>query len=217
MFGSDPTGVTAQAEAALQREGLPFWILWFLLFIILLLLAFIFLRNKDLRQRLSLSLYGPRRRFDRLALQARLIREKRKRSGLLQALGRTALRNSTACKDEPDLLGKLAQIEAQLDLARGEMRRVSAEMEQLHVPPDKQPAAEAALPSAGRVRKEMKSVLSEIISLEKRQDPLLEELGAAVYAQRPSDEAFLPLYAQIDLGDETIAELTASLDNLGKK
>ncbi len=44
-----------------SQEGLPYWILWFLLCIILLLLAFIFLRDKDLRQRLNRFLFGAKK------------------------------------------------------------------------------------------------------------------------------------------------------------
>ncbi len=45
------------------REGIPYWIFWFLLSLILLLLLFIFLRDKDLRRRLSLVLAGAKKRM----------------------------------------------------------------------------------------------------------------------------------------------------------
>lgn len=208
-------GLSTDAEAALQHEGLPYWIFWLLLCVILLLVAFIFLRNKDLRQKLSLSLYSPRRRFNRLALQARLMRESRKKAGLLQALGRTALKHRTSPKGWPDLLKKLEALETRLEEARGEMRLVSAEMEALHSGAGNgKGQGEGADQDSTETRKKMKRLLAEILSLEKRQDPLLEELGVAVLARRPKDETFLPLYAQIGLVDESITEITTALDSL---
>jgi len=45
------------------REGVPYWILWFLLCIILLLLTFIFLRDKNLRQRLNSFFFGAKKKL----------------------------------------------------------------------------------------------------------------------------------------------------------
>jgi len=70
-----------------SQEGLPYWILWFLLCIILLLLAFIFLRDKDLRQRLNRFLFGAKKKLIRLRLQARLKMAKRKKGELHRELG----------------------------------------------------------------------------------------------------------------------------------
>ncbi len=70
-----------------SQEGLPFWILWFLLCIILLLLTFIFLRDKDLRQRLNRFLFGAKKKLIKLRLQARLKMAKRKKGELHRELG----------------------------------------------------------------------------------------------------------------------------------
>lgn len=70
-----------------SQEGLPYWTLWFLLCIILLLLAFIFLRDKDLRQRLNRFLFGAKKKLIRLRLQARLKMAKRKKGELHRELG----------------------------------------------------------------------------------------------------------------------------------
>ena len=71
-------------------EGLPFWLLWFLLCVILLLVAFIFLRDKDLRRRISSFLSGARRHMIRLRIQAKLKREKEKKASLWRELGKLA-------------------------------------------------------------------------------------------------------------------------------
>jgi len=70
-----------------SQEGLPYWTLWFFLCIILLLLAFIFLRDKDLRQRLNRFLFGAKKKLIRLRLQARLKMAKRKKNELHRELG----------------------------------------------------------------------------------------------------------------------------------
>jgi chromosome segregation ATPase len=80
-----------QARPALETgEGLPFWLLWFLLFVIILLVAFIFLRDKDLRRRLSSFLSGARRHMLRLRLQVKLKKERQKKTALWRELGKMA-------------------------------------------------------------------------------------------------------------------------------
>jgi chromosome segregation ATPase len=69
------------------REGVPYWILWFLLCIILLLLTFIFLRDKNLRQRLNSFFFGAKKKLIKLRVQSRLKRENKKLNELLKALG----------------------------------------------------------------------------------------------------------------------------------
>ncbi|MGZ5478710.1 MAG: hypothetical protein ACXWGZ_03880 [Candidatus Aminicenantales bacterium] len=84
-------------EASLQvqppagaQEGLPFWLLWFLLCVILLLVVFIFLRDKDLRRRISAFLSGARRHMLRLRIQAKLKKEREKKAALWRELGKQA-------------------------------------------------------------------------------------------------------------------------------
>ncbi|MGA2532084.1 MAG: hypothetical protein ABSG19_03510 [Candidatus Aminicenantales bacterium] len=82
---------TAGLQAAPEMtERLPFWLFWLLLCVILLLLAFIFLRDKDLRRRLSSFLSGARRRMIRLRLQSKINREKEKKASLWKELGKKA-------------------------------------------------------------------------------------------------------------------------------
>lgn len=81
--------IMTQDAPAVVREGLPFWIFYFLVSLIVLLLLVIFLRDKDLRRRLSLGLDGAKRRVLRKRLQLRLDREKRRKKDLFRELGRT--------------------------------------------------------------------------------------------------------------------------------
>jgi hypothetical protein len=207
-------GWPPEAEAALRHGGLPYWMFWLLLCVVLLLLAFIFFRNKDLRQRLSLSLYSPRRRWERLTLQARLMREKKKRAGLLEALGRTALRRKAATKARPTLIRDLSELEAKLDDERGRLRKISTEMGSGPAPSGGTGTGLSPAMSTKGFRKDIKKILSDISALEKRQDPLLEELGLKILEGRPDESVFSPLYAQLDRIDESIGEITAALEAL---
>ena len=73
-----------------SSEGLPYWTFWLLLCVILLLIAFIFLRDKDLRRRINLFFFGAKKKFIKLRLQARLKREYRKKAELISNLGKKA-------------------------------------------------------------------------------------------------------------------------------
>jgi DNA repair exonuclease SbcCD ATPase subunit len=64
--------------------------LWALLCVILLLVAFIFLRDKDLRRRISVFLSGARRHMARLRLQVRLKKEREKKTALWREMGKLA-------------------------------------------------------------------------------------------------------------------------------
>jgi len=64
--------------------------LWALLCVILLLVAFIFLRDKDLRRRISAFLSGARRHMVRLRLQVKLKKEREKKTALWRELGKLA-------------------------------------------------------------------------------------------------------------------------------
>ncbi len=73
-----------------SREGLPFWIFWLLLCVILLLVTFIFLRDKDLRRRLNAFFFRTKIKFVKMRLQAKLRKEKREKEELLRTMGQKA-------------------------------------------------------------------------------------------------------------------------------
>jgi len=71
-----------------SSEGLPYWTFWLLLFVILLLVVFIFLRDKGLRRRINLFLFGAKKKLIKLRLQTRLRRECRKKDEFIRSLGK---------------------------------------------------------------------------------------------------------------------------------
>jgi chromosome segregation ATPase len=95
-------------------EGLPFWMLWLLLCVILLLVAFIFLRDKDLRRRVSAFLSGARRHMTRLRIQAKLKKEREKKTALWRELGKQAWNEDIQadCISEP--CAKLAGLDDEI-------------------------------------------------------------------------------------------------------
>lgn len=95
-------------------EGLPFWLLWFLLCVILLLVVFIFLRDKDLRRRISSFLSGARRHMIRLRLQVKLKREKEKKAALWRELGKLAWSEDVGAACIDDECRKLAGLEEEI-------------------------------------------------------------------------------------------------------
>jgi chromosome segregation ATPase len=95
-------------------EGLPFWLLWFLLCVILLLLVIIFLRDKDLRRRISVFLSGARRHMIRLRLQAKLKKEKAKKAALWRELGKLAWSEDVKAACIDDECRKLAGLEEEI-------------------------------------------------------------------------------------------------------
>ena len=108
----DPT-LQAQPAAA-ATEGLPFWLLWFLLFVILLLVVFIFLRDKDLRRRISTFLSGARRHMLRLRLQAKLRKEKEKKRALWRELGKQAWNEDLKDSCIAEECAKLAELDQEI-------------------------------------------------------------------------------------------------------
>lgn len=83
------SSLSKQSPAAGSQEGLPFGIFWFLVSVIILLIFFIFLRDKDLRRRINLFFFGTKQKLIKIRLQGRLKRERKKKDALLQNMGKT--------------------------------------------------------------------------------------------------------------------------------
>ncbi len=100
-----------EPAADVAREGLPFWIFWLLLSVILLLVFLIFLRDKDLRRRLSSFLSGAKRKMLRLRLQAKIRKEKEKKIELLKDLGKKAWSEDIQVEGSAEVCSKLKEVE----------------------------------------------------------------------------------------------------------
>ena len=113
------------------REGLPYWTFWLLLCIIILLVFFIFLRDKDLRRRLSAFLSGARRKMIRLRLAAKLRREKGKKAGLWKELGRKAWSEGVRIEGTEETFQSLTALEEEMNRRQAEWQKVFDRIEAL--------------------------------------------------------------------------------------
>jgi len=111
FLASRPVQTALPSNAA---EGLPFWLLWFLLCVILLLIVFIFLRDKDLRRKISSFLSGARRHMIRLRLQAKLKKEREKKAALWRELGKVAWSEDVRAACIDDECRKLSGLEDEI-------------------------------------------------------------------------------------------------------
>ncbi len=119
-------------QDALPREGLPYWTFWLLIFVIILLVTFIFLRDKDLRRRLNYLLSGGKRRLIRLQLQVRLKREKQRRLGFIKDIGKKAWSLDLQPAQSESIVKELRVLEDKRRSLQNEWQDVFARLETLH-------------------------------------------------------------------------------------
>jgi chromosome segregation ATPase len=233
----------AWSQSAIEEippQGLPYWTLWLLLCVILLLVAFIFLRDKDLRHRLDFFLSGAKRRMQRTRLQMRLNKAKRKRSSLLQELGRLcwsarlSIPRTAALLQEIDgweeqrrdrqaglkeSLARVQELRRRLEEARGRAKSLAKLKE----------AGQAADPrELHEIREKERQIRHEIRILERRVQTdqaavahlefemkvRLEALGSLADDARPPQPDLQDLYAQIDAVNRSILHYMNEIENL---
>ena len=96
-----PVLINVLQEAELppdSSEGLPFWLLYVLVCVILLLTAFIFLRNKDFRLKLNSFFSGAGRRMRSLRLKAQIKHEKGQEEPALPGGRKESLARTHRCQ-----------------------------------------------------------------------------------------------------------------------
>jgi len=113
-------------------EGLPFWIFWFMLCIILLLLAFIFLRDKDLRKKLNMFFMGFKKKIKKIRLQQMLKREQQKIKNTLLELGRKAWSQNIKVPSSESLSKKILSLEDQIGELEEEKNESISKIEELN-------------------------------------------------------------------------------------
>ncbi len=124
-------GGVAFQDAPGLAEGLPYWILWFLLCVILLLLVVIFLRDKNLRRKLSSFLSGAKRRMLRLRLQSKLRAETLKKAGLWKELGKKAWAEDVMADCVSEECRKLSEFEEELHVHQMTWHEIYSRIESL--------------------------------------------------------------------------------------
>ena len=229
---------TQAASAA--REGLPYGILYVLLCVILLLLTFIFLRDRDLRLRLNVFLSGARRRMNRARLTLKLNRETRKRIDLLKALGKQAWEaRFEGAKYEPfyrtiesleaqsrerqavlgDAQARIADLQRKLDEARQSHKQL-LKLKDAGEPVDGaglRASREVAKRHKKDIRAEEKWVLAEqdnLRDINRRRDEQFEGIGGLADAERPPVRDCQGIYVQIDTLNRKILHYMSEIEKL---
>ncbi len=122
---------TAQNITEGSREGLPYWIFWILLCIIILLLAFIFLRNKDMRRRLDSFFFGIKKNLIKIRLHSILKREKTKQENFILEIGQKCWEEGIEISTGGAVLTKLASMEETLSTKRLEQKESEKKIQNL--------------------------------------------------------------------------------------
>lgn len=118
-------------DAAIPREGLPFWILYALLLIILLLLVFIFLKEKELRQRLDFFFFKARKKVTKLRLLRKLRKQRRNKLSLYQKLGERVWKEGIRPDGAEAVCADILSLEIEIELNQKEIERVDSEINML--------------------------------------------------------------------------------------
>ena len=185
------------------QEGLPFWILWFLLSIILLLVFFIFLRDKDMRRRLSIFLSGAKRKMLRRRLQARVKKEKARKTELWKDLGRKTWSEDIRVDGTSESFDRLGELDKKMTAAQVRWHEIYSRIEAK--PDEKEVEA---------LEKERETVQERIIALKQMSEPLYENVGKILDEIRFDHEDLAIFYFQIDSANKTIRSLKDQIERL---
>jgi len=149
-------------------EGLPYWAFWLLLCVIILLLLFIFLRDKDLRRRLSAFLSGARRKMIRMRLAARIRHEKEKKAGLWKELGRKAWSKDVRVEGTEETFRSLSVLEEEMNRRQAEWQEVYGRIEALETnQEDARKLRKTSLDAEEEARRPLEERLAGLLGREK--------------------------------------------------
>jgi hypothetical protein len=118
-----------QNQPSVPREGMRFWVFWLLFSVILLLVFFIFLREKRLRQKLNLFFSRAKRGFIKSRLQARLKKESLRRADLIRELGEEARKQAISVEESKDVDEELRILEDNMNTSQAEMKEMDSQIE----------------------------------------------------------------------------------------
>lgn len=209
----------------LQKGGLPFWVFYLLLSIILLLIFINFLQKKDLRQKLSYVLASPRRRFSRLRIQVLLRKEEDKKSELLKRLGELT---SIQWPDLPEI-EKLAQeirvleeknasLQVRWHRIYKELKNLMEEKKRLLASTEPDDSLKIRLAeldgNISELEQNLNGLQDSIISTDELLEPYHRTIGQIMYRLRPIREDLAFLYFQIDSLENKIHQMRQQLEKL---
>jgi len=210
---------------------------YFLLCIILLLVVFIFLRDKQLRMRISAFLAGARRRSVIIRLKFQLKKERQKRGSLLCELGKRAWEQGIPVRDSDFLQTELTKLVERKKTSQMEWKKALDELERLnqqlemarrsHVENVKSEEADLKdlEAEARRERHDLEKAIHywsklkerlehRIKSIEAQEEALFYSLGKNLEEARVSHQQLDSLYSQIDTINQRISTLLHRIETL---
>jgi len=122
---------TAQNITEGSREGLPYWIFWFMLCVIILLFSFIFLRNKDMRRRLDSFFSGIKKNLIKIRLHSILKQENKKQENFILEIGQKCWEEGIGISTGEAILSKLASMEEILSAKQSEQKESENKIQDL--------------------------------------------------------------------------------------
>ncbi|MBC7364147.1 MAG: hypothetical protein H5U07_06360 [Candidatus Aminicenantes bacterium] len=211
-------GLFPELEA--QKSGLPFWLFYLLLSIVLLLLVINFLQNKNLRQKISFTLAGPRRRLNRLRIEVQLRREIEKKEELLRELGKLAMSKIIRLPEEEDSLSEIRLLEEEIYHLQSLWHETYRKLEMLKLEKRRalnENSNEKALnlpvldEQIKNLENEKKLLEDKIITINEQINHYYLSIGRTVNKYRPDYEDLAFLYFQVDKAEKAINDLETKL------
>ena len=109
-----------QTANSAAKDGLPYWTFWLLISFILLLLAFIFLRDKELRRKMDEFFFRTRKKMIKYRHQKRLARENRRKERMIMGLGQKAWERRIETKNGKKIFLELHYLEEKCEKLKKE-------------------------------------------------------------------------------------------------
>lgn len=223
--------VSAQAAGApeIAREGLPYWLAGLLASVIVLLLVFIFLRDRDLRQRVNEFLSGAKKRVKRAQLRLKLKRERKRRTEALAELGRKAWAIRLAGEAYESFHANLVLLEKDGRAKQSELQEILTRVLEIkkrqdeiaasaggrsgkHADPGVREEARRLKKSASEGERRIRAGQAALRTIEERKVEQFVDLGDRVDAARPDVPEFLGSYVQVDKHNRLILHLMNELE-----
>ncbi len=226
-----PPLLPAQAAGVpeIAREGLPYWLAGLLLSVIVLLLVFIFLRDRGLRHRVNEFLSGAKKRVKRAQLRLKLKREQKRRTETLGDLGRKAWADRLPGEAYESCHANLALLDKEARGRQAEMQAILTGVLELRKRLDEIGGAAGDGPEkdAGSDVKEEEKRLKkalreaerkiragreELRAIEEKKAEQFADLGGLVDVARPDAPDYLGVYVLIDKHNRVILHLMNELE-----
>lgn|GEM_PF-793716 len=208
-----------------RKEGLPFWLLYLLLSLILLLIFINFLQNKDLRQKLNYFLLGPRRRYLRLRLQVKLKNEEENKAELFKKLGQLAVQLWPELPEIKEIVTEIRPLEEKKIRFQSSWHEIYKQLEAIKLelkknktsnnPDFKNTGQYQTLVKKAELLEKNKAEIEETLwKINGQLAPHHQLIGRIIYNLRPEREDLAFLYFQLDKTEKNIKSIKEEIKRL---